>query len=106
MEMGGVMSQTTIEEACVAAIAAGTDLVEICHQPDLILRGYEAVLRKAEHSSAFRKCVTLAATRVAAARRKHHRTLRFPDAPAPAAISKIRRNIENFSAEITKAQPR
>jgi len=106
MEMGGVMSQTTIEEACVAAIAAGTDLVEICHQPDLILRGYEAVLREAEHSSAFRKRVTLAATRVAAAKRKHHRTLPLPDSPPPTTITKIRQSIENFCAEIAKAQPR
>lgn len=105
MEMGGVMSQTTIDAACIAAIAAGTDLLEICHQPDLIFRGYEAVLREAEHSTAFRKHVALAANRIAAAKHKHLRTARLPDAPTPAAISKLKRSIESFATEIAKAQP-
>ena len=103
MEMGGVMSQTTIEAACVAAIAAGTDLLEICHQPDLIFRGYEAVLREAEQSNAFRKLVTRAAHRVAAAKHKHLRSDHL-DAPTPAAISRLKRNIEDFAAKIAKAQ--
>lgn len=105
MEMGGVRSQAGIESVCVQAIAAGTDLLEICHQPDLILRGYEAVLREAEHSSAFRKRVTAAAMRVAAAKRNHLRKDSLGVAPTPAAIAKLKRTVQHFTEKIMKAQP-
>jgi beta-N-acetylhexosaminidase len=105
MEMGGVMSQLGIDSACVSAIAAGTDLLEICHQPDLILHGYEAVLREAERSPAFRKRVTLAAVRVAAAKRKHLRADKLGNAPTLAVIAKLKQSVERFTENITKALP-
>jgi beta-N-acetylhexosaminidase len=106
MEMGGVMSQAGIETACVAAVAAGTDLLEICRQPDLILRGYETVLREAERSSAFRKRVSLAAARVAAAKRNHLRKDSLGAEPTAAVVSKLKRSIERFTEDVMKAQPR
>lgn len=106
MEMGGVLSHAEIESVCIAAISAGTDLIEICHQPDFVLRGYEAVLREAELSSAFRKRVILAAARIAAAKRKHLRSGRFGPAPRPAEIAKLKCDIERFAAGIAKAHPR
>ena len=106
MEMGGVMSHAEIETACVAAIAAGTDLLEICHQPDLVLRGYEAVLREAERSSAFRKRVALAAARVTAAKRNHLRKDTLGPAPTAALVSRLKRSIERFTEDVIKAQPR
>lgn len=105
MEMGGILSQFEIECACIQAIAAGTDLLEICHQPALVLRGYEAVLQEAEHSSAFRKRVTAAAMRVAAAKRSHLREDSLGDAPTLTAVAKVKRTVERFTSEIMKAQP-
>ncbi len=55
MEMGGILTQTTIEEAAVQAVAAGTHLIEVCKDPSLLLRAYEALLAEAESSSAFRE---------------------------------------------------
>jgi beta-N-acetylhexosaminidase len=43
-----------MEEAAVAAIRAGMDMIEICHSPELILRAYEALITEAERSTAFR----------------------------------------------------
>lgn len=106
MEMGGVLSHAEIESACIAAIAAGTDLLEICHHHDLILRGYSAVLREAERSSTFRKCVTRAAARVAAAKRKHLRSDSLGLAPQPAAIAKLKFDIERFTADLAKVPTR
>ena len=104
MEMGGVMSQSSIEAACIAAIAAGTDLLEICHQPDLVLRGYEAVLHEAEYSAAFRKKVGNAVQRVATAKSKRLRNNELGAPPTTSAIAKLRANIERFTNELAKAQ--
>ncbi|MGD0939392.1 MAG: beta-N-acetylhexosaminidase [Terracidiphilus sp.] len=53
MEMGGILKFMPIEEAAVAAIRAGMDLIEICHSPELILRAYDALIAEGERSAAF-----------------------------------------------------
>lgn len=55
LEMGGILKFMSVEEAAVAAIRAGSDLIEICHSAELILRSYEALIAAAERSAAFRK---------------------------------------------------
>ena len=55
LEMGGILKFLPMEEAAVAAIRAGMHLLEICHSPELILRCYEALIREAERSRAFRE---------------------------------------------------
>jgi beta-N-acetylhexosaminidase len=54
MEMGGILKFLPMEEAAVAAIRAGMDMIEVCHSPELILRAYEALIAEAERSAAFR----------------------------------------------------
>ncbi len=54
LEMGGILKFMPIEEAAIEAFRAGSDLVEICHSAELILRTYEALLTEAERSAAFR----------------------------------------------------
>jgi beta-N-acetylhexosaminidase len=53
LEMGGILKFMPMEEAAVAAIGAGMNLIEICHTPELILRAYEALLAEGERSAAF-----------------------------------------------------
>jgi beta-N-acetylhexosaminidase len=55
MEMGGILKAAPIEEAVVLAVRAGIHLMEICHSPELILRGFEALIAEAERSAAFRR---------------------------------------------------
>ncbi|HEX4031353.1 MAG TPA: beta-N-acetylhexosaminidase [Terracidiphilus sp.] len=55
LEMGGILKFMPVEEAAVAAIRAGSDLIEICHSAELIVRSYEALLAQAERSPAFRR---------------------------------------------------
>ncbi len=69
MEMGGILSHTAIEDAVVRAVSAGTHLIEICKEPSLVLRAYEALLREAEKSSAFRRAVESANRKIARARK-------------------------------------
>jgi len=68
MEMGGVLNHTSAESAAIEAIAAGTDLLEICHRADRILATHETLLREAERSPAFARTVDKAAKRVASAK--------------------------------------
>jgi beta-N-acetylhexosaminidase len=55
MEMGGILKFASMEEAAILAVRAGIHLMEICHSPELILRGYEALIAEAERSVTFRK---------------------------------------------------
>jgi len=68
LEMGGVLKFLPIEEAALTALRAGTDLLEICHSPELILRTFEALLAEAERSAVFRKLVAGRAARLGRAR--------------------------------------
>ena len=55
LEMGGILKFLPVDEAAVEAVRAGSDLLEICHSAELILRTYEALLNAAEKSTPFRK---------------------------------------------------
>ena len=70
LEMGGILKFMRIEEAVVAAVRAGMDLMEICHSPELILRAYEALIAEGERSAAFREMMLMRAKRTARLRAK------------------------------------
>jgi len=55
LEMGGILKFMPIDEAAVAAIRTGSDLVEICHHPEPILSAYEALVAEGERSRTFAK---------------------------------------------------
>jgi beta-N-acetylhexosaminidase len=48
LEMGAIARHCEIEEATVRAFLAGEDMLAICAQPDLIRRGYRALLAAAK----------------------------------------------------------
>jgi beta-N-acetylhexosaminidase len=64
LEMGGILKFMEIEEAVVTATRAGSDLLEICHSIELILRAFEGLLAEAEKSAAFRRLLLERATDV------------------------------------------
>jgi beta-N-acetylhexosaminidase len=64
LEMGGILKFMEIEEAVVTATRAGSDLLEICHSVELILRAFEGLLAEAEKSAAFRRLLLERATEV------------------------------------------
>ena len=96
LEMGGILTQTTIEDAAIAAIAAGTHLLEICKDPALVIRAYEALLSEAEKSSAFRRIVEAAFRKIV--RAKQAFAIAPPGKPpTQAQIEKLRAQISAFS---------
>jgi beta-N-acetylhexosaminidase len=104
LEMGGILKFMPIEEAAVAAIRTGSDLVEICHNPEPILRAYDALVTEAERSAAFRKVLLERARRTARLRAKT-----FPKAAPPAPSEKqfeaLRTRILQFNETIEKIVP-
>jgi beta-N-acetylhexosaminidase len=103
LEMGGILKFMFIEEAAIAAIRAGMDLLEICHTPELILRAYEALIAEGERSAAFSRLLIAHASETARAR------ARLFASGVPAALTSkqfeaLRGRILRFSERIMKAQ--
>ncbi len=105
LEMGGILRFMSIEDAAVAAIRAGMDLIEICHSPELILRAYEALLAEGERSAAFRRLMDERARWMA---RRRARLLGGGIGKALTAtqFEALRARILRFGETVNKAQPR
>ena len=103
LEMGGILKIMPIEEAVIAAIRAGMDLMEICHSPELILRAYEALLSEAERSASFRNLL-LARAGQTAIKRNALFSAKPSAALSPRQFEALRTRIHRFSEAIAKAQ--
>jgi beta-N-acetylhexosaminidase len=103
LEMGGILKFMSIEEAAVAAIRAGMDLLEVCHTPEMILRAYEALIAEAERSAAFSKLLIAHASETSRARARL-----FAGGVSPALAAKqfeaLRARIMHFDEMIRSAQ--
>src|SRR5262249_14378367 len=53
LEMGGVLSPGAIEDVAVETLRAGADMFLVCHNQELVWRGYEAVVRAAQRDPQF-----------------------------------------------------
>jgi len=102
MEMGGILKFMPMEEAAVAAIRAGMDLLEICHSPELILRAYEALIAEGERSAAFGKLVLMRARETARQRAKLFAS-GVPKALSSKQFEALRSRILRFSKTIGNA---
>jgi len=102
LEMGGILKFLPVDEAAVEAIRAGSDLIEICHSAELILRTYEALLTAAEKSAAFRTLL-LARARESARKRAHLYAGRIPPALTTKQSEKLRRDVSQFSDAVARA---
>jgi beta-N-acetylhexosaminidase len=104
LEMGGILNFMPMEEAAVASIRAGMDMIEICHSPELILRAYESLIAEAERSAAFRRLLLLRARHAARLRAKI-----FASPPSRPLTSKqfeaLRTRIQLLAKTIDRLQP-
>jgi beta-N-acetylhexosaminidase len=100
MEMGGVLNHASPESAAIEAIAAGTDLLEICHRADRVLATHEALLREAERSPVFARCVDSAARRVSAAKSRLLKNSVLPRPLSAAGLQKLRDAQERLRSRI------
>jgi beta-N-acetylhexosaminidase len=102
--MGGILKFMPIEEAAVAAIRAGMDLLEVCHSPELLLRAYESLIAEGERSAAFRKLLFARANQTARKRAKLFAG-RIPPALSAKQFEALRERILRFGETIANVQP-
>jgi beta-N-acetylhexosaminidase len=105
MEMGGILHHRPMEEAAVAAIAAGCHLIEICKDPALVLTAYEALLTEAERSRSFRSIVEQSAATVRSHRHKLLRHASLPRPPSSDQITRMRDAVLEFAAAVEAKAP-
>jgi beta-N-acetylhexosaminidase len=103
MEMGGVLQGRSPEEAAIEAIAGGTDLLEICQRADRILATHEALLREAERSPAFARCVSRAAKRVATAKQRLLGNSTLPRPLSAAGLKQLQGAQQRLREKIARA---
>lgn len=65
LEMGAILKHCEIEEACLRAIHAGEDMLLICARPDMIRRGYHALLKAARTGELSEERLHLSLQRIA-----------------------------------------
>ena len=99
LEMGGILKFLPVEEAAVAAIRAGSDLLEICHSAELILRTYEALVSEGERSAAFRK-ILMATARDTERKRARLYARGVSTALSPQKLEALRKSILEFNETI------
>ena len=104
LEMGGILNHSSIEEAAIAAVIAGTDMIEICRTDELVLRAYEALLTEAERSAAIRKRLVASSLRVARAKRALHAPALRP--PTAKSIEALRQQVQSFAVSIERSSQR
>jgi beta-N-acetylhexosaminidase len=97
LEMGGVLKGGTIEEVAVETLRAGADMFLVCHNQELVWRGYEAVLRETEKDRKFAAHVAQAARRVLAVKKRSSELRGFAREPKAKVVQKLRRIVEEFS---------
>lgn len=102
LEMGGILKFLPADEAAVAAVRAGSDLLLICHSAELILRAYEALIHAGERSSAFRTLL-LARARTTERQRARLYSGGVGRSPTPVQLARLAEQIHAFTATINAA---
>ena len=97
LEMGGVLSTGEIEDVAVETLRAGADMFLVCHNQELVWRGFEAVLRTAERDKRFAAQVAQAAQRVLSFKKRSAELRGFPAEPKAKVVEKLKRLVNDFS---------
>jgi beta-N-acetylhexosaminidase len=103
LEMGGILKFMPMEEAVVAAVRAGMDLMEVCHSPELILHAYEALISEGERSPSFAELLQTRA-RQTARRRARWFAQGAPKALTAKQFETLRERVLRFAETIARAQ--
>jgi beta-N-acetylhexosaminidase len=97
LEMGGVLSTGSIEDVAVETLRAGADMFLVCHNQELVWRGYEAVLRTAESDRKFAAQVEKAAQRVLKFKKRAKELRGFAAEPKANVVERLKKIVGDFS---------
>lgn len=103
LEMGGVLAASSMEEAALETIRAGSDIFLVCQKEEFVWRCYEAVLQEAERDRKFAELVTRAAQRVLRLKASS-KALRptMAEEPDAAHVEELTARMRKFSEEVQK----
>lgn len=101
LEMGGVLAAGSIEEVAVETLRAGADMFLVCHNDELVWRGYEAVLRTAETDKKFAAHVAQSARRVLSLKQRSSALRGFAREPNQRVVKKLQQIVQEFTAIIS-----
>ncbi|MGA8160785.1 MAG: beta-N-acetylhexosaminidase [Acidobacteriaceae bacterium] len=102
MEMGGILSQMSIEEATIQALLAGIQMIEICRDPALVHRAYEAIVKEAERSRAFRNVVASAWRKIYRSKKKWLQPTRR-QSPSDTRLQRLSEDVKAFAHTVGEA---
>jgi beta-N-acetylhexosaminidase len=97
LEMGGVLSTGEIEDVAVETLRSGADMFLVCHNQELVWRGFEAVLRTAERDRKFAAHVTQAAQRVLGYKKRCRELRGFSAEPKDKVVEKLKKIVTDFT---------
>jgi beta-N-acetylhexosaminidase len=100
LEMGGVLTAVSTDQAAVEHIRAGGDLALICHQEEHVQAAYEAMIRTAENDPRFARQARESSRRIIAFKKKHARLLRNIPKPDAAKVSRVTRQLWEFAEQV------
>ena len=100
MEMGAVLKTAPIEQVTVEFVRAGGDLCLICKQEELIVRGYEALIKEAERDRRFARRGAESARRVLAFKKKSAELKKKVQPPTPEKVQKLSRQLWEFGEQV------
>jgi beta-N-acetylhexosaminidase len=89
LEMGAIVENYGIGDACTMAIAAGADMLAICASEDAINKGFEAVSRAVDTGEIAETRLQRSLTRIASLKEKVHEPLEFDNARLDALSERI-----------------
>ncbi len=105
LEMGGVLTVGSIEDVAIETLKAGADIFLVCNKEELVWRGYEAVLQRAERDKKFERLVNHAAERVLRFKKKARELKSFAAAPDETTVARLRENMQKFT-QLVEARTR
>ena len=101
LDMGGVLNSSSIEEAAVETLRAGSDLFLVCQKEEHVWRAYEAVFKRAESDKSFAKLVALKARRMSRFKaRSSELSARMSPSPSQSKVDILRRRVWEFTEEL------
>jgi beta-glucosidase-like glycosyl hydrolase len=95
-----VLKKRPIGEAAVDHIRAGGDLCLICHQEELVIAAFEALLKAAERDREFAARVAGSTERLQSFKKKSPELRRRVPPPAAAKLERLSRELWEFSEQI------
>ena len=100
LEMGGVLSATSVGKAAAQFVRAGGDLCLICHREDYIFEAYEELLKMAGSDREFGKRVNESVRRVLAFKKKSMKPLRAAVSPSKKTVERLSRALWEFGEQV------